>query len=467
MRSTAKRVQSASAELQVNLRKDRALDALAEFGNVAQFVSFSPDRDGELRVQYSRIAALDPNYPFSSDVEALTCLLESSPERTINLRSYSPESPRSREFVYGLSDISDILATARRLAAEGLFVIANETVDIADGGVSGVVQGDLIEFAPGDTPRCVEKPGVASFPRSMGISILSKVYGFVPELSDSSDLRIEFSIHPKPRGWRRHHTIAWEYEQTPRENPLAVLVWPNRFSRHIGDKVFGLLVAEELGLFVPRTTVISRKVAPFSFGSATGSHEVWTRTAPVEADPGRFTTQKGWTDPYKLLSVEDPSGDSIASVLSQAAVRAQYSGAAIVTSDNSLLIEGQAGEGDALMLGRTLPQPLPAAIIRDVEAVYDHLKETLGPVRFEWVHDGARVWVVQLHHGATQSTATVLVPGDADVWTIFDAALGLEALRSLLAELQPGTGIKVSGQIGATSHVADLLRKSRRPSRIV
>jgi hypothetical protein len=32
-------------------------------------------------------------------------------------------------------------------------------VDIEDGGVSGVAYGDMLEFAPGDTPRYVEKPG--------------------------------------------------------------------------------------------------------------------------------------------------------------------------------------------------------------------------------------------------------------------------------------------------------------------
>jgi hypothetical protein len=266
--------------LDVNIRKDRSLDLLSKYCNVAQFVSFAPGANGDLVQQYSRLAGLAPNHIFRSPQEALSRLLALSPDGTINIRSYSPDSPRSREFVYGIAAADDALAVARRLAYERLFVIANETIDVADGGVSGVAQGDTIEFAPDDTPRCVEKPGVASFPRSMGLSILSKVYGFNPEIGDSRDARVEFSVHPKPRGWMHTHTVAWEHEQTPGENPTAALAWPNRFSRHIGDKVFGLLVAEEIGLPVPRTTVFSRRVAPFSFGIPTGSCEVWMMRRP-------------------------------------------------------------------------------------------------------------------------------------------------------------------------------------------
>ena len=51
----------------------------------------------------------------------------------------------------------------RTLAADGYFTIVNETVDTADGGVSGVVLGDIMEFAPLDTPRGVEKPGASVF----------------------------------------------------------------------------------------------------------------------------------------------------------------------------------------------------------------------------------------------------------------------------------------------------------------
>jgi hypothetical protein len=457
----------AATESSERLRKDQSLDILARHGNVAQFVSFAPGAQGKLVQQYARLAGLKPNHRFETAEEAITRLLGQSSEGTINIRSFSEESPQSQEFVYGIAKAEEAVAIARRIAAKGLFTIANETIDIADGGVSGVAQAQIIEFAPDDTPRCVEKPGVASLPRAVGMSILAKVYGFKPELGANEDTRVEFSIHPKPRGWRAEHTITWEYDQAPGVSPTPTFTWPNRFSRHIGDKAFGLLVAEELGLPVPRTTVFGRRVAPFSFGSRTGSAETWLRTAPVEPEPGKYTTRKGWTDPFALMASEDPAGSSIVSILSQEAVRANYSGAAIVDAEGRLVIEGRSGEGDELMLGNLPPERLPVWVLRDVENVYVQLRDRLGEVRFEWVHDGSKTWVVQLHHGQTSSIATVLVPGDADRWITVEASNGLEALRTRLGELEPGVGVIISGEIGLTSHLADLARKSCRPTRIV
>lgn len=449
------------------VRKDRSLDVLAELGNVAQFVSFEPRPDGGLEQAYCRLAGHEPNHRFPSPEAAIDALLACSPEGTINLRSYQPDSPRSREFVYGIGDPAEAIATARRLAGEGLHVIANETIDVADGGVSGVAQGDIVEFAPDDTPRCVEEPGVASMPRAMAVSILATVYGFAPELGDTRDARLEFSIHPGLRGWRSGHTVAWEYERTPGENPKPALQWPNKFSRHIGDKAFGLLVAEEIGLPVPRTMVFGRRVAPFTFGRPTASQEVWIRTAPVEPEPGWYTTRKGWVDPFRLMATEDPDGTAIASILCQAAVPARYSGAAIVAAGGDLVIEGRAGEGDTFMLGEAAPEPLPRPIRADIEEVYRRLAAAMGPVRFEWVHDGAIPWVVQLHRGGTDSTAAVLVPGQPGTWITFEAAKGLTALRAALADLPPEAGLAMVGEVGLTSHLADLVRKAGRPARIM
>ena len=300
----------------MNLRKDKSLDLLADRGNVAQFVSYSPSSGG-LHQEFSRVSGFPPNFLFHSVQQSISSLLASSPERTLNVRSYTPDSPRSREFVYGIGEADVAFETLSRLAGEGLYAIANETVDVSDGGVSGVAQGGIIEFAPDDTPRCVEKPGVASLPRDLGIAILRKVYGFDPKLPDTRGGRLEFSIHPKPRGWRGTHTLLWEYEETDAIAPGAALSWPNRFSRHIGDKAYGLLIADALGLSVPETTVIGRRVAPFTFGRPTGSPEVWTRTAPVEPQPGLYTTVKGWVDPFVLMAMEDPTSTILMSVLSQ------------------------------------------------------------------------------------------------------------------------------------------------------
>ncbi|GJD79052.1 hypothetical protein [Methylobacterium gregans] len=449
------------------LRKDKALVALADRGNnVAQFVSFVPTREGTLHVAYSRIAGFAADYPFPDVANALMCLLQRSPARSINLRSYTPDSPRSRTFLYGLTDVKAALAAAEDLAREGLYVIANETIDIHDGGVSGVVLGDMIEFAPDDTPRCVEKPSVASLPLAWGRSLLQTVYGFEPAL-DAGSGRLEFSIHPERRGWRQDHTLVWEYEDADASAAKPTLHWPNRFSRLIGDKAFGLLVAHQAGLAVPWTTVIGRRVSPFSFGTRTGETEVWIRTCPTEPEPGRYSTFKGWRDPFRLLADEDPDGDRIMSVLRQDAVPAQYSGAAIVGGDGALVIEGLAGEGDRLMLGERLPELLPQAVRDAVTAAFEIAVHSLGPVRFEWVFDGTRLWIVQLHVGATVSLSDAIVPGEAQDWVELDAQTPLAELRRTLATLAPNTGLRLVGVVNATSHIADLLRKAGVPTQIV
>lgn len=449
----------------MRLQKDEILDRLAEAGNVAQFVAFRP-QSSRLRQTYSRIAGRTPNETFETPRDAVAALLASSADGTVNVRSYMPDDPRSREFVYALPTIDAAMAAVDRLAGQGLHLIVNETVDVSDGGVSGVVQGATVEFAPDDTPRCVEKPGVASLPFDLGLDILATVYGFTPELRAAKDERTEFSIHPKARGWRGSHTLLWEHETGVPEAPEASLRWPNRFSRLLGDKAFGLLMADQLGLLVPRTLVIGRRVAPFTFGRPTNSAEVWTRTCPVEPHPGLYTTTKGWNDPFALLAGEDLSGTDIASVLCQDAVRAKYSGAAIVGPSGRLIVEGRRGEGDKFMLGIESPDALPDEVISTVNGAFSTLSARLGPVRFEWVHDGDTAWIVQLHLGATQTTATTIVPGEASIWHEFSVENGLERLRALLDRLPSGDGLMLVGEVGLTSHVADLIRRAGAPARL-
>ena len=84
-----------------------------------------------------------------------------------------------------------------------------------------------MEFAPDDTPRCVEKPGVASLPFNHGMQILRTVYGFAPELEARDGDRTEFSIHPRARGWRCGHTLLWEHEAGVDPAPAASSRWPN------------------------------------------------------------------------------------------------------------------------------------------------------------------------------------------------------------------------------------------------
>lgn len=445
--------------------KDEILNRLAEKGNVAQFVSFRPS-GSKLRPGFSRIRGFTPNHPFVTAEDAVDQLLRNSAIRSVNVRSYEPESPRSKEFVYGLKNRDEVIATLHRLALSDLHLIVNETIDVADGGVSGVIQNDVVEFAPDDTPRCVEKPGVASLPFGVAIKMLQTVYGRSFDLTWEPSMRTEFSIHPMPCGFKKTHTLLWEQEHGVPGSPKPTHFWPNRFSRHIGDKAYGLLVAHLLGARVPRTLVIGRRVAPFSFGAETGGGIVWTRTCPREPQPGLYSTKKGWVDPFALLAKEDPVGTVLASVLAQAGVSAQHSGAGLLGSDGVLIVEGREGDGDEFMLGLAGPQLLPTRVLSDVNGVFETLSSQIGPIRFEWVHDGESAWIVQLHRGRTATDSEFIVPGNPDRWVRFDVAQGLDRLRILLAELPHDAGIVIAGQVGVTSHVADLLRKAHRPSKL-
>ncbi|HET7232293.1 MAG TPA: hypothetical protein VFJ16_19965 [Longimicrobium sp.] len=448
---------------QTGHHKDEILDRLARHANVAQFVSFGPD----LAQRFAWVHGHEPNARFASLEAGVAAILAAAPEGSVNVRSFQPFNAKSREFIYGLKDAGEVASTVRRLAAEGLYTIVNETVDVNDGGVSGVAHGSVIEFAPGDTPRAVEKPGTAALERGMAIRAFEAVYGFRPALPDAPELRVEFSIHPLRRGVRHDHTIVWEEEEIPGGPAEAHTAWPNLFSRMLGDKAFGLLVAWLTGLPVPQTTVFPRRTAAFTFGEPTGIVEPWLRTCPTEQMPGKFTTTHGWTDPYALMQREDPGGTAIASILSQRGVDARFSGALISQPDGSVQVEGVHGFGDPFMVGDAAPEPLPPEIEADIRALYDRAHAVLGPVRFEWVHDGARAWVVQLHRGASVTQGRTIFPGDAASWHRFDVSRGIGALRELIAGLNGGgEGVVLVGRVGVTSHFGDLLRRARIPSRI-
>jgi len=183
--------------------------------------------------------------------------------------------------------------------------------------------------------------------------------------------------------------------------------------------------------------------------------------------PGKFTTHRGWLDPYRLMHVEDPTGTAIASVLHQAGVIARYSGALITGPQGEVTIEGVGSFGDEFMVGRRGPERLPRIIQADVRRTYEAARKRLGPVRLEWVHDGKRVWIVQLHVGATVSAGRTIYPGQAKRYHRLATDRGIDALRELIATINgAGEGIILVGRIGITSHFGDILRRARIPSRI-
>ena len=446
--------------------KDAVLDELASAANIAQFVSFGPEGQ-----RFSRVRGFSPNHVFPTPEDAVGALLAESPDGMVNVRSFWPEHPTAEPLVYGLTDVESVIGVLREKAARKLYTIVNETIDIEDGGVSGVALGDVIEFAPCATPQSVDHPGVCSLPRELGLRLLQQVYGFRAALNYEPSARVEFSIHPRQRGLCSEHTIIWEIEQVGVKSFEPTIRWKNNFSRFIGEKTFGLLLADMFALPVPQTTVITRHVAPFTFGQETGTAETWMRTAPEIRAPGQYPTTYGWSDPFAIIAEHDRTHSSsdprIVAVLAQEGVRPDYSGAAVPGENGSLLVEGVRGRGDAFMLGKAEPLSLPDNVRRSVIELFSLAAAHLGPVELEWVFDGAQAWIVQIHQANATAAADAIFPGEAETFVRFDVQDGLDALRSLIPQLvKRHQGLVLVGNVGITSHFGDLLRSARVPSRI-
>jgi hypothetical protein len=221
-----------------------------------------------------------------------------------------------------------------------------------------------------------------------------------------------------------------------------------------------------LELPVPETTVLARTLPPFTFGKPTGTGETWIRTCPVVQDPGHYTTQRGWCDPFKLLNDEDPEGILIASVLAQEGIDASFSGSLIVQADDEVKIEGTRGYGDKFMVGQVDLTVLPKETLDGVHQLYEAAAKHLGPVRMEWVQDkNGKTWIVQLHRGRTTSQGSIIHIGDASFYHRFEVSQGIDELRKLITRVQGrGEGIILVGHVGVTSHLGDLLRKAEIPS---
>lgn len=445
--------------------KDDVLFDLARVYNVAQFVSFEK---GEPAVRHHVVRGLTE---FRGGLEdALAVLFEASHSGSINVRSFTAERPAGNPFHPGMTTVSEAAALIRKLAREGFYTIANETLDTHDGGVSGVVAGGIIEFAPCATPRAVEKPGIARLPIEIGFGILERIYGFPINFGDLISKRLEFSVHPIRCGVRHEHTTVWEESEYFAGHLTSDINWPNNFSRFIGDKAYGLLVADALGYPVPRTTVVARSVAPFSFGRPTGTGESWLRTAPNQPVAGKYTTEFGWIDPFDLLEREDKQR-AIASVLAQEGVDAEFSGATKPTEDPEVdLVQGVKGRGDDYMLGSQPPMTLPKRISEDVQKVTSDLRKQLGNIRIEWAHDGSQVWILQMHRvidGTGVSTLGDISAETVTGWLRFTTSNGLEVLRDLLCEAaEKRLGVEVTGDFGMTSHVGELLTAAKVPVRV-
>lgn len=457
--------------LQRQLYKDEVLDHLANTANVAQFVSFAPG--SEIKQRFCRIRGFEHNHRFASPQEAIQALLRCSPEGMVNIRSFDPMRPEGNPFLRRLSSLDEVLTNLRKLGGEsGLYTIVNETIDERDGGVSGVSYRGTIEFAPDTNPRCVDDDEIetAVLPFELGMSVLHSVYNFEPDLRGREGARVEFSIHPMPRGWMQNHTIIWQLEQRPAPPLQAEIRWPNRFSRFLGDKAFGLVVAAAVGLPVPRTTVYGRRLFPFTFGQSTGTGRVWTRTCPEVKAPGYYPSARGWKDPYATLDdvhVIDPDWQEpawatdtppppLVSVIVQEAVQAEYSGRLRPKGADDLKIHGVRGEGDAFMLGDEEGVDIPAYAKGAIRSTYNRAHKIFGPVEMEWVCDGMTAWIVQIKvQDHPQQDAAF---DNSIEWVEFPYAKGgIEDFRREVIALQGSNkGIRVIGNVSPLSHWGEI-----------
>lgn len=444
--------------------KDSHLAALADDHNVAAFVSVAPN-EPLLRHRFVRGRSLSRSVGVH---EAVHLLLQGSKTTSVNVRTFRPGSPKGNPFKYGLTRLDDVMQAVHAFAEKGFYCIVNETISVDDGGVSGVTLGGIAEFAPDGTPRVVEQDGTASLPIKLAQRILSTIYHSELTIPFDPTKRIEFSVHPNRVGHRAEHVVVWEIEDVDAVDLKVPITWPNRFSRILGDKTYGLLVADALGMPVPATTAVLRRVAPFRFGRSTGTGDWWMRTAPATQTPGHFTTTSGWSDPFVILMKEDADGN-VSGVLAQEGVAADFSGATLpVENETGHLIEGVDGTGADFMLGDSGTVELPMEVHERVRALLAKLESALGStVRIEWADDGKTAWVLQLHRVAQRSTPGVFSSGEATTWFAFDPSQGLDTLEDLIAVArEQGAGIEVVRPIGLTSHVGDLLRKARVPGRL-
>jgi hypothetical protein len=131
-------------------------------------------------------------------------------------------------------------------------------------------------------------------------------------------------------------------------------------------------------------------------------------------------------------------------------------------------MEGVAGFGDDFMLGLVGPSELDPCLVGRLEDLHSALRSSVGSVRAEWVFDGQTIWVIQLQQEVAISIGRTIVPGKVDSELEFNVSDGLSGLRELVELAKEGrAGIKIIGDVGMTSHIADVLRRHKVPSRIV
>ena len=111
---------------------------------------------------------------------------------------------------------------------------------------------------------------------------------------------------------------------------------------------------------------------------------------------------------------------------------------------------------------------LPDVVTNEVIRVHSALLSNIGSARAEWAFDGSHLWILQVQPEEILSEGMTIVPGSPQREVEFDVDEGLNGLRELVSLLiDKNVGLKLTGRIGVTSHIADVLRRHKIPSRMV
>lgn len=342
--------------------KDTKLYKLGDTHNTAQFVSFSP----QIEKRYTRILGeerlvqdIPENY--------ISTLIEQSEEKAVNISTFTSDFSEA-PIVQNLKSSGEVVENINRFAAEGLYTLINEKIDTNDSGILGNARGSILEFGPFNSANSLKN---CSFEIVSGLQLLEKIYGFLPNIGRPFSDKLQWSIHSVKKGLKKENTIIWETVVDPEwQTVKPEFNYPNNFSLFLGNKLYGLLIADLLGFIVPKTLVFSRNVPPFTFGVETFSKEIFMRVAANQIRFNASALNKfGWLDPFKLLQ-EDRTSD-ISSVLIQDKIIEKFSG--------SCRIENNKPKASSNVL---IPEELKREVIRLTSKFRKEIPNFIG---FDWI----------------------------------------------------------------------------------
>jgi hypothetical protein len=464
-------LKSVLPELSKLLPRDVRVSEIGKTYSVAQYVSLDADLS-------PRTSVLNTSSALPRDPKAhLSALFDSAPSHRVNVRIFSPGTSTGALFFSAVETVEGVIELITNHIVEQGYAIVSEMIDLDDGGVAGVLYGDIVEFKQGETPKFVDRQRSDSFPqlrRDAAERMLQAIYGSDVDLSKISDsMRVEFSTHPQECGTPPARFLVWDCYEVAPQHSKPRLVWPNSFSEWLGDKCFGLLAAWCMDFRVPKTLAVLNPLMwdPVSgrgrsrwtpaggvaFGEETGGHRVWTRTCPAHRMPGRYPTFSTRHDPFALMLRADPEGKHLRSVLDQQDVAAEYSGAGQVT-EGALIIEGVSGTGTDLMMGTQSPEQLPTIVGSSIHELSQKLYACFGACRFEWAWKERCAWLLQVNLLTSQIGDTATISQIRSNYIEFDPDTGLDELDRVIrsAKLED-RDVLIIKRVGITSHVCELL----------